>query len=87
MPPEVATRIVHEMFDRQYRATLDEPVGMLGGISPRAAIKTEKGRAKVAEWLKYLENRSAGHCDPTDPIATYDFGWIWRELAIESLRR
>jgi hypothetical protein len=27
------------MLDRQYRATLDEPVGMLGDISPRAAVQ------------------------------------------------
>jgi hypothetical protein len=87
IPPEMATRIVHDMLDKQYRATLDEKVGMLGDISPRIAIRTEKGRAKVAEWLKYLENRSASHHDPKDPMATYDFGWMWRELKIEHMRR
>jgi hypothetical protein len=87
IPPEISTRIVHDMLDKQYRATLDEKVGMLGNISPRVAIRTEKGREKVAEWLKYLENRSASHHDPRDPMATYDFGWIWRELNIEHMRR
>jgi hypothetical protein len=29
LPPEIATRIVHDMLDKQYRTTLDEPVGML----------------------------------------------------------
>ena len=75
------------MLDKQYRATLDEKVGMLGDISPRAAIRTEKGREKVAEWLKHLENMSASHQDPEDPMATYDFGWIWHELNIEHMRR
>jgi hypothetical protein len=87
LPPEIATRIVHDMLDKQYRATLDEPVGMLGNISPRLAIGTQKGKQKVANWLKYLENRSASQRDPKDPMATYDFGWIWRELGIEDLRR
>jgi hypothetical protein len=87
IPQEVATRIVHDMLDKQYRATLDEPVGMLGDTSPRAAIRTQRGREKVTAWLKYLENRSASHHDPKDPMATYDFGWIWRELKIEHMRR
>jgi hypothetical protein len=60
---------------------------MLGDIAPRAAVRTQKGREKVAEWLKYLENRSGGHHDSEDPMATYDFRWIWRELNIEHLRR
>ncbi len=75
------------MLDRQYRDTLDGPVGMIGNISPRAAVKTAKGRQRVADWLKCLENPSASHVDPKDPMATYDFGWLWRELGIESLRR
>ncbi|MCY1740950.1 hypothetical protein [Ensifer sp. SL37] len=87
IPPEVATPLVHAMLDRQYRATLDEPVGMLGDISPRAAARTKAGRQKVAEWLKYLEMRSSAAPDPNDPMATYDFGWIWKELKVEDLRR
>jgi hypothetical protein len=27
------------------------------------------------------------HVDPKDPMATYDFWGLWRELGIESLRR
>jgi hypothetical protein len=87
IPPEIATKLAHEMHNKQYRAILDEPVGMLGDISPRNAIRTSKGQKKVAEWLKYLENRSANSHDPADPMATYDFGWIWRELKVENLRR
>ncbi|BAV66921.1 hypothetical protein SCLO_7000200 (plasmid) [Sphingobium cloacae] len=85
--PEVATPLVHAMLDRQYRATLDEPVGMLGDISPRAAVRTAAGRYRVAGWLKHLENRSSAHPEPNDPMATYDFTWMWRELGIEDLRK
>ena len=84
--PEMATPLVHDLLDRQYRATLDQPVGMLDDATPREAARSESGRARVAQWLKYLENR-AGSAGPTDPMATYDFGWIWRELNLEDLRR
>ncbi|MGA1810184.1 hypothetical protein VH565_24000, partial [Sphingobium sp. 11R-BB] len=82
----VATPLIHAMLDRQYRATLDEPVGMLGDITPRAAVQTAAGRHRVAGWLKHLENRSS-QLDANDPMATYDFTWIWRELGIENLRK
>lgn len=87
IPPEVATPLVHAMLDKQYRATLDEPVGMLGDISPRAAARTKTGRQKVAEWLKYLEMRSSSGLNPQDSMATYDFSWVWKELHVEDLRR
>ncbi|WP_143748522.1 hypothetical protein [Mesorhizobium carmichaelinearum] len=87
LPPEIATKVVHEFLDKQYRETLDEPVGMLGNISPRTAVKTPEGQKKAAEWLKYLENRTASQPDPDDPMATYDFRWIWKELGIVNLRR
>ena len=85
--PEVATPLVHAMLDRQYRATLDEPVGMLGDITPRAAARTAAGRQRLSAWLKHLENRSGSQPGPNDPMATYDFTWMWRELGIEKLRK
>ena len=85
--PEIAAPLVHAMLDRQYRATLDEPVGMLGDITPRAAARTKGGRERLSAWLKHLENRSGNQPDPNDPMATYDFAWMWRELGIEKLRR
>lgn len=46
--PEITAQLIHGMFDRQYRATLNEPVGMLGDVTPRAAAKTAPGRDRVA---------------------------------------
>ncbi len=82
----LATELVHAMLDKQYRALLDEPVPMLGDRSPRKAASTPAGRVKLVAWLKFLENRSGGRDDPTDPMATYDFSWLWRELGVEALR-
>jgi hypothetical protein len=86
IPPEVQTKLVHDMLDKQYRALLDEPVPMLGDLSPRAAARSAKGRQNVAAWLKHIENRSRNVPNPDDPIATYDFTWLWRELRVEQLR-
>jgi len=86
IPPEMQTKLVHAMLDKQYRALLDEPVPMLGDISPHAAARSARGRRNLAAWLKYVENRSRNAPDPSDPMATYDFTWLWRELKIEQLR-
>ena len=86
LPPEVQTQVVHAMLDKHYRALLDEPIDMLGDISPRAASRSAKGREKVAVWLKHLENRSRHADDRNAPMATYDFTWLWRELKVEHLR-
>ena len=87
IPSEIATELVHAMLDKQYRAVLDQPVPMLGDISPREAARMPAGRDKVVAWLKYLENQSANRGDPADPMATYDFEWMWLELGVDKLRR
>jgi hypothetical protein len=48
IPPEVQTKLVHAMLDKQYRALLDEPVPMLGNMSPRAAARSARGRRSLA---------------------------------------
>ena len=87
IPAEVQTQLVHAMLDKQYRALLDEPVGMLGDVSPRAASRSATGRERLAAWLKHLENRSQHAGDRSDPMASYDFTWLWRELKVEHLRK
>lgn len=76
--------IIHETLDRHYRDTLDQPVPSLGNKSPRAAVKTKGGRAKVADWLKMVENRTARS---DGAMASYSFDWMWTELGIAELRR
>jgi hypothetical protein len=86
VPPEVQTKLVHTALDKQYRALLEQPVPMLGNLTPRTAARTKLGRQKLAGWLKHLENRSR-QAEATNPMATYDFAWLWRELKVEDLRR
>lgn len=67
--------LVHDQMDRHYRSVLDEPVGSLGGLTPRGAVKTKDGRAKIVEWLKLLENMTAKSGDGDGAMASYSFGW------------
>jgi hypothetical protein len=73
------------MLTREYARTLDEPVPALGNKTPRALARTKAGRSKVADWLKYLENGSA-KSGAADPMASYDFTWMWKELGLADLR-
>ncbi len=85
IPPEIARQITRDYMNQHYRETLDAPVPALGGKSPRQAVRSAAGREKVIEWLKLLENRSAGHRG--GPIADYDFGWMWAELGLQGQRK
>ncbi|MGO1076182.1 hypothetical protein [Inquilinus sp. CA228] len=85
LSPEDKARIVRDTLDAHYRETLDLPIKMLGGVSPRAAVRTAKGKEKVVAWLKYLENQ--GHRNPDETMASYDFTWMWQELRVLDRRR
>jgi hypothetical protein len=81
--------IIHDGLDRHYRDLLDQPIPVLGNKSPRASVKTAKGRAKVVvDWLKTsLENHTAKFAGNNDEMATYNFSWLWTELGVNELRR
>ena len=74
--------IIHQSLARQYRDMLDQPAPILGNKSPRAAAKTAKGRAKVIDWLKMLENSAAKSAGRNNDMATYDFARLWAELGL-----
>lgn len=46
---------------------------MLGGVSPRTAARSAKGRRCLVAWLKHLENRSQNAPDQDGSMATHDF--------------
>jgi hypothetical protein len=79
--------IIHDSLDRHYRNLLDQPIPVLGNKSPRAAVKTAKGRIKVVDWLKTLENHAAKSPGRSAEIANYSFSWLWTELGVAELRR
>lgn len=85
LAPADLRKAVHQVLDRQYQATLSSPVPMLGGKTPRQAVRSAKGRIAVANWLKGFEQNTA-RLPEDDPMHDYDFGWMWAELGISDLR-
>lgn len=83
--PADLRKAVHEVMDRQYRKTLDTPVPMLGGKTPKQAVRSARGRIAVANWLKGFEQNTA-RLPADDPMHDYDFGWMWDKLGISDLR-
>jgi hypothetical protein len=77
---------IKHTLDTHYRQVIEEPIPALGNKSPRTLIKTPKGREMVAAWLKRVENLGE-HKKLDDPMRSYDFTWLWRELGLEALRR
>ncbi len=85
LSPDEERAVMQESLDRHYISLLDEPVPMLGNMTPRRAAKSAKGREKLIIWLKFLEN-SAAHGGGS-PVADCDFTWMWEELGVANLRR
>ena len=86
LSPEEERKIIHASLDQRYTKMLNESVPALGNIKPLEAAKTTDGREKLVAWLKYLENQSAKHT-LGDPMANYDFAWLWAKLGIADLRQ
>lgn len=85
LSPDEERAVIQESLDRHYMNLLDEPVPMLGNITPRRAAKSAKGREKLVTWLKFLENGAAHGGE--SPMADCDLIWMWEELGVANLRR
>jgi len=85
-PTEEALQVMHTYLDEHYRRTLDEPLPMLDGQTLREAASTRKGRGRVIDWLKQLENVEHRRAGAQQGYRPYDTSWLWRELGIEAPR-
>lgn len=86
LPPEEVRTILQQQLEEHYRQILDQPIPALGNVSPRRAARTTKGREKVVNWLKAMENHSSKR-PAGDPIGEYDFAWMWQELGVAEMRK
>jgi hypothetical protein len=86
IPSDEKRQLTHSYLDDHYRKTVDMGLPVLGGLTPREAARTKAARDKVVTWLKYLENQGHHQRDTDDPLASYDIGWIWKELGVAEHR-
>ena len=83
--PEIAAEIIHNTLDQHYRQCLDEPIPALDNKTPRQCAKSKKGREKVIEWLKHLENNELRRA-ASQSQEPYDSSWMWDELKLAKYR-
>lgn len=83
--PAIAAEVIQNMLDQHYRQCLDEPIPMLGNKTPRQCARSEKGREKVIEWLKQLENNELRRA-ASEGQKPYDSRWMWEELKLTDYR-
>ncbi len=77
LPPELQ-EAMDTHLTAHYRQTLDDPIPMLNGKTPRECAADPALRNDVIGWLKYMENS-----DKRSPQPSYDFTWMWDELNLE----
>ena len=58
-PPVEAVALVRDWKTKHYAAWIDDPIPALDGQTPRLAVGTAAGRARVDVLLKDLENRES----------------------------
>ena len=79
--PEIAAEIIQHTLDQHYRRVLDEPVPALGDKTPRQCARSKKGRERVIEWLKHLENNELRRA-ASQGQTPYDSRWMWDVLKL-----
>ena len=85
LPPELKVQLEREFLKRHYERWPDEPVHALDGKTPKAAVRTKKGRQAVIELLKEFEIHEARKASWED-IEPFDFSFLWERLGLEKDR-
>jgi hypothetical protein len=83
--PEEKAQILGSFKRRHYRAWPDQALPALGGKTARQAAKTKRGKAKLIELLKEMENHELRQAR-ADGVPAYDFAWLWQELGLGAER-
>jgi hypothetical protein len=78
-PPPEAEQLLLDFKRRYYADWIDQHLPALGGLSPREAVRTARGRDAVDVLLKDMEN----HEHRSSEQSLFDFGELRRELKLE----
>ncbi len=84
IPPEVEAQVIQELYAKQYKNFLDEPVPMIDNMTPRQAARVPSMRPKLIELIKlHLNSIDTANIDGGIDI---DIDWILDELGLDELR-
>jgi hypothetical protein len=82
VPPEVEAEVLREYVSNYYSSWPDSELPALGGKTPRAAVRTKRGRAEVESLIRDMEHHSHGSLVG----AAYDFDELRRALGLPAAR-
>jgi hypothetical protein len=80
LTPELQQEIVGAMYERHYRAWMDEPVPALGGRTPRHAARLKTVLPVVVDLVKGIENQMDHARRNGEPWI--DVSWLRSELGL-----
>ncbi len=82
VPPETMHVMMKETLHRYYARWSDEPIPMLGGLTPRLAIRTAAGEERVRGLLRLYEDGEARMAREQRRLeVSYDF--LWQQIGLQ----
>ena len=82
IPEDMQRQIIHQYLAKHYETWPGIPLPALGGESPLEAVKTQKGRPKVIELLKSIDQLEARRIEQTGG-EPFDVSFLWERLGLE----
>lgn len=70
-------------MNEYYLKWLDKPIPALDNKTPREAVKSKKGREKVLDLLKTIENMEARKVKDTGRPFLINIERLWKELGLK----
>lgn len=81
IPMEIQQQLYTQFMQKHSEKWLKEKIPALDGKTPLQAVKTDEGRKKVAELLKFFENSEEHNKREGRPF--YDLSWMWDRLGLK----
>ncbi len=81
IPMDIQQQFYTKFMDDHYEKWFKDKIPTLDNKTPLEAIKTEEGKQKVIDLLKFYENGEEQHRKKGRP--SYDLSWVWEKLGIE----
>ena len=77
IPAEVQAAMLKDFLDDHLKDWINSALPALGGLSPREAVRTRKGRCQVEDLLRQMEHLYSGGSN-----INYDIGWVREKLGL-----